>query len=352
MKVKSRLAAITMLVSMLLMQSCKPDISNSDPAPSAIAQAPGTDIHIPAQADWVDYGIFLNAGAEGQWDYYLWGGFAFSVIKNDEVYYLYYQGSSDYRTDYDESVLWRAIGVATSQDGIHFSKFDGNPVLTWFPNQYGEEGAVSSGVTLGKAGETILFYGANSQEGPTSVNSDVRVAASLNGFSFTDLGPVLDRTDSLIWGGGDELFAVDAIYNSGKWIVYYIPNGTTESGLLGVAYGHDYNALDQTSAVLSNGQPIPVWGTAGHVQLDENTYAMVLNHVREKRTEVRLMSVRTPNLLSEPVATYRFDEVQQATLLLDEKRELWFMYYRTPDNSYGVKLAPAGDQPLPTPIEP
>jgi len=35
---------------------------------------------------------------EGEWDYYLWGGFAFSVIKKDDTYFLYYQGSSDYRT--------------------------------------------------------------------------------------------------------------------------------------------------------------------------------------------------------------------------------------------------------------
>jgi hypothetical protein len=52
--------------------------------------------------------------------------------------------------------------------------------------------------------------------------------------------------------------------------------------------------------------------------------------------------------VSEPVAVYQFDEVQQAVLLLDEENETWFMYYRTHENSYGVKLAPADDKPLPT----
>src|SRR5688572_2640456 len=133
---------------------------------------PISSVRLPSQADWVDQGIILEAGADGDWDHYLWGGFAFSVIKKDGTYYLYYQGSSDYRTEYDETVLWRAIGVATSRDGIHFSKHAENPVLTWFPQQYGEEGAVSSGVTLGQQGEIVMYYGANTQESRTTVNAD------------------------------------------------------------------------------------------------------------------------------------------------------------------------------------
>ena len=52
--------------------------------------------------------------------------------------------------------------------------------------------------------------------------------------------------------------------------------------------------------------------------------------------------------MSEPVAVYQFDEVQQAVLLLDRELETWFMYYRTHENSYGVKLAPLEvEEPLP-----
>ena len=316
---------------------------------STETQTPESKIRIPAQADWVDYGIILEAGAPGDWDLYLWGGFAFSALKKDGTYYLYYQGASDYRTDFDETVLWRSIGVATSRDGIHFTKYEGNPILTWFPNQNGEEGAVSSGVTLGEKGETILFYGANTQQSPVTVNADVRIASSSDSLHFTDLGIALSWSDPSVWGSGDELFAVDAIYDSGQSIVYYIPNGVAESGLLGVAYGNEYNGLNQSAAVTSGGKPISVWGTAGHVKLDLDTYALILNNVREKRTEVRQVSWQTPNLISEPVVVYQFDEVQQAVLVLDKENDIWFMYYRTFENSYGVKLAPAGDKPLPTP---
>ena len=239
--------------------------------------------------------------------------------------------------------------MATSKDGIHFTKYEDNPVLTWFPNQYGEEGAVSSGVTFGEQGEIILFYGANTQESPITVNADIRVASSLDGFNFTDLGLALDRKDRSIWGSGDELFAVDAIFDSGKWVIYYIPNGTAQRGKLGVAYGSQYNDLNQSTVVTSDNQPISVWGTAGHLKLDADTYALILNNVREKRTEVRLVSLQSPNLVSEPVAVYQFDEAQQAVFWLDVEREIWFMYYRTYENSYGVKLAPAGEKPLPAP---
>jgi len=323
-------------------------VSNPELTQVPVTESVGSNIRIPSQSDWVDNGIILEAGEMGNWDYYLWGGFAFSVIKKDDTFFLYYQGSSDYRTEYDETVLWRSIGVATSEDGINFSKYEENPVLTWFPNQYGEEGAVSSGVTLGEQGETVLFYGANTEESSTSVNADVRVAISSDGLSFSDRGNILNWNDRSVWGSGDELFPVDAIYDTGRWIIYYIPNGSHESGLLGTAYGNRYDMLDQTSAVTSNGQPISVWGTAGHVKLNADTYALILNNVRENRTEIRLISLQAPNLASEPVAVYQFEEVQQATLLLDGETETWFMYYRTFENSYGVKLAPA----LPVNTEP
>jgi hypothetical protein len=65
----------------------------------------------------------------------------------------------------------------------------------------------------------------------------VRAACSSDGLNFTDSGITLDHKDLSILGGGNELFAVDTIYDQGQWIVYYIPNGATASGKLGVAYG-------------------------------------------------------------------------------------------------------------------
>src|SRR5215204_3665058 len=91
---------IPTVIFTLLMPGCSTGISTQSPVTDQLE----SNIRIPAQADWVDYGIIFEAGVEGEWDYYLWGGFAFSIIKKNDTYYLYYQGSSDYRTEFDETV--------------------------------------------------------------------------------------------------------------------------------------------------------------------------------------------------------------------------------------------------------
>jgi hypothetical protein len=150
---------------------------------------------------------------------------------------------------------------------------------------------------------------------------------------------VLSHQNSSVWGSGDELFSVDAIYDQGKWIVYYIPNGTLQSGKLGVAIGDRYQALEDTSAVKNGLNTISVWGTAGHVKINQETYALILNNVRENRTDVRLFSLASPNKVSAPEVTYQFEGIQQLNIFLDVEKETWFLYYRAPDR-YGVMLAP------------
>lgn len=320
--------------------------------PSAPAGAAATgEYDLPSDADWVDYGLVFRAGLPGQWDHLLWGGFANSIIKKDGIYYLYYQGSEYYREDFDPTVMWRGIGVATSSDGIRFKKYRGNPILTWFPNKNGEEGAVSSGVALAEDGAIVLYYGANTQESATTVNANARLAVSQDGLHFEDKGVVLDRTNPAVWGSGDEIFPVGAIHHEGRWIVYYIPNGVAQSGQLGVAYGDRVDSLNQTSPVTSDTRPVAIWGTTAQVKIGENSYAFMLNHLRDNRTEVRLVSPDQPAQFSQPVVTYQLEKEQQAVLLLDEEKRTWFMYYQDP-LGYGVKLAPAGPKDLSPPSAP
>lgn len=319
--------------------------------PSSDQLLSNVEISIPAQSDWVDHGTIFYQGEQGEWDHYLYGGFTNTVVKKDGIYFLYYQGASDYRSEFDETVLWRAIGVATSPDGKNFTKYAGNPVLTWFPNEEGEEGAVSGGVTLDEDGEIVLFYGANTAVNPTTVNADGRLATSQDGLNFTDQGVVLDHRDGAIWGSGDELFPIMAIQNQGEWLVYYIPNGSFQNGKLGLLKGSTPQQLTESSPVRSGISTIPVWGTGGFAKVGEDIFAIVLNNLREKKIEIRLLSLSTPQIISTPVVTYQFDDVSQATIWLDEEKRTWFMFYQGAGR-YGVKLAPIEEPYLTQPTAP
>ena len=310
-----------------------------------------TSVTIPSQADWTDYGPIFEQGAVGEWDYQLWGGFAGTAVKYNGTYYLYYQGASGYQLVPDETVTWRAIGVASSPDGVNFTKYNHNPVVTWFPTQDGEEGAASGGATLNENGDIALIYGANTSVGPTSVHADGRLSTSTDGINFTDMGIVLDHQDNTIWGFGDELFPVIAFQDNGQWFVYYIPNGTGTNRTLGAAWGNSPTSLTNSKRVVSGGTPVKAWGMGGYAKVDMNVYALFINDVTQAKTEVRTISLTNPEEASAPIATYQFPEATQATILLDEDTNTWFMYYRGIDE-YGLKLAPAGTPDTTPPTAP
>ncbi len=319
------------LAALVVLTGCA---SNQVPSPSPLPP-------IPAQHDWVDYGTIFQAGAEGEWDHLLWGGFTATAVKKEGVFYLYYQGARDYQESPDATVTWRAIGLATSHDGVNFTKHPDNPVLTWAPQQGVEEGAVSGGVTLDEAGEFVMYYGANTQVSATTVNADARLATSTDGIHFVDRGVALDHRDRSVWGSGDELFPILSLSTPGGLYVYYLPNGGLLGRHLGVAWGSRPQALTESAPVVSGRARVPAWGTAGQARVGADRYALFLNNLADPRIEVRLVSLAAPDRLSAPVATYQFDGVLQATILLDEATRTWFMYYAG-ENGYGVRLAPAG----------
>jgi hypothetical protein len=300
-------------------------------------------VAIPQQEDWVDHGKIIDSGVEGDWDLYLWGGFANSVVKKDGVYYLYYQGSNGY-DEVEGTVTYRAIGVATSADGIKFSKYQGNPVITWFPHDHLEEGAVSAAASLSAQGEVELYYGANTWAGGSLVNADGRLAVSEDGLHFRDAGKVLDHKDRSIWGSGDEIFPIIGFSDNGRWFVYYIPNGVPQRGSLGVAWGDGKDQLKNSASASSGGVQVPVWGQGGYARIGQDSYVLFTSNFNAQSgslIEARTMSLEKPNLLSEPVVQYRFEGVSLATVHLDMERLTWFLYYKTDDfNWYGVKTAP------------
>jgi hypothetical protein len=202
-------------------------------------------------------------------------------------------------------------------------------------------------VTLDTNGNIALYYGANTAFDATNVHTDGRLAISGNGFNFTDIGVVLPHDDSTIWGSGDELFPIATIQDAGQWIVYYLPNGSGVGRNLGVAWGNARDNLSSSAAARSGTSTIGAWGMAGKAKVGPDTYAIFTNLVTDSRIEVRLMSPDAPDNLTAPVEVYRFAGVNQATILLDEEHDTWFMYYRAGDR-FGVKTAPASPSKPPS----
>jgi predicted GH43/DUF377 family glycosyl hydrolase len=75
----------------------------------------------------------LSPGPKGSWDELL--AFSPDVVWNHTGYMMYYVGDG-VTTSATFPVNFRQIGVAFSSDGIHWSKFAGNPVITHGPGPY------------------------------------------------------------------------------------------------------------------------------------------------------------------------------------------------------------------------
>jgi hypothetical protein len=302
------------------------------------------DLPIPIQNDWIDFGPVLEAGAEGEWDFFWAGLTPASVIKKDGTYYFYYVAADGYRS-FDGDARHRSVGVATSVDGIRFAKYDGNPIMTHRPYNGEEEGANSAGVYLDENGQFIMVYGA--AKGPHDlIVADARYAFSDDGLKFTDAGRALYHCNMRLYGWGDEIFPIAVNQIGNRWFVYYQPNGirSTER-TLGAAWGKSIDRLTNSTKVLgteSGGLPVDTWGNI--IQLDDDTLVFFNQRLWWPDTfvEVRIASPDAPYHLSEPVARYDIPNLKRGVIFLDQERRTWFMYYNDFGRYWHVKLAPYG----------
>lgn len=316
-------------------------------------QPPDTAVPLPEPSDWVDYGPVMETGGEGAWDFQWAGLTPASVIKKDGTYYFYYVASDGPRS-FDGGPRHRAIGVATSPDGIRFTKYDGNPIITYAPFNGEEEGANSAGVTLDATGQFVMVYGA-AQGRSSIIVADGRVALSDDGLHFTDAGQVISHCDPTLYGFGDEIFPVAVFQHQDNWIVYYVPNGAIGSRTMGAVWGPNWGTLPHSAMVLdetSGGRPVDPWGNV--VWLGPTQIALFIQRLWSPDTfiEVRTADPHTPHQLSEPVMRYDIPNLKRGTVFLDRERNTWFMYYNDFDNFWDVKLAPAGEPDTTPPTAP
>jgi hypothetical protein len=279
---------------------------------------------IPVLDDW-DAGVLaFSHGAEGEWDAILWGGFANSLVKKGDTYFLYYQGSPTY-DDQCESVAHRAIGVATSTDGVTWTKSPNNPVITWSSQGSIEEGAVGAAAWVGSDGKIYVYYGANTGTGCT-IRASIRLAVSEDGVNFQDAGEVLSAADPAVWGAGDELHPVGLYVQNDQWNLYYIPNGVPLARKLGVGMGGAPDRFDRSTGL--NDSTIPAWGPVSVILAGPQSVLVTNPEGTEGPLNFYRFDAADPTSVQLEVS-YDPPDCTQASLLFDEKFRRWLMSCRS-----------------------
>lgn len=207
------------------------------------------DARLAFSGSWVKYGSnpVMSDGAGAAWDN-LWVLFH-SIEKIDNTYYGYYQGSTD-------TIVW-GIGRATSSDGIAWTKDGGNPVVTVGAGSAWDNQAVLS-PTVWKEGSTwyMVYAGRNSSTAPWKIG----LASSEDGIAWTKDGgnPVMDVGGAGTWDNAGVVPGTRVFLESGTYYLYYwgYTNGSDYSTWkIGLA-----TSTNRTSWTKSGSNPVLVGG--------------------------------------------------------------------------------------------
>ena len=105
----------------------------------------------------VDENPVLTIGAEGVWDDV---SIRFPyVLVHDDQFHMFY-------TAYRDSETPQAIGYATSDDGIHWTKYESNPIFEGSNNGNFDDFGVNRPVVMVEDdGTWVMYYNANADPG-------------------------------------------------------------------------------------------------------------------------------------------------------------------------------------------
>jgi hypothetical protein len=273
-------------------------------------------------ASWVDQGnLFSNSGSGFDHSYAGWA--PSTAVKLGSTYYLYYicvDGGRPYGGPANRSVC-----VATSINGISFSKYGSNPVIQHQPNSHEEEG-VFSAVALVNGGTIYMYYGGIVCASSCTIGQDasvdinIRVATSTDGTTFANHEEVWSGVDN---GSENTPFGVvnqsgTANGNAGSWFVYYGREKPT-----GILYGSSYNALSKAGDLsgLTIGSD---WKGSSFVydSTDNKVYGFT-----DSPVDAWSASLSTLHSFSDESNDPGYTNIQGGALLIDGTA--WYWFYRS-----------------------
>jgi len=186
----------------------------------------------------------LKPGTGTDWDTNLITGF--SVVKVGSTYYMHYVGSRG-----TSLMTARHIGLATSTDGLSWTKYSGNPILRSRVNSY-DWTNLNNPVVVKENGTWHMWYAGNhgNQNAAQLQDIDICYATSPDGYNWTksSSNPVI-ANDFAAWAK-NALRPYDVQWNGSAFVMYYkgrsvVAGATSSLGLAtstdGVTWSQDPN---------------------------------------------------------------------------------------------------------------
>lgn len=227
------------------------------PASNGIGYATSAD-----GISWSEHvGPVLSPGSAGVWDSS--SVTLGSVLWNGTLFLMWYRGTNP--TTYQTG----AVGLATSTDGVSWTKISGNPVLKATAV---DQGYIANPYVLKPTGTYGMWYTARSAAYPkTSPYTEILFATSYDGTHWTKWPhPVLQpSTDSMQWDSG-AVYSPSLYWNGTIFWMWY--TGLGQSFLnpqIGIATSPDGATWTRSpdNPILSPG-PSGSWDSAGVEQAD------------------------------------------------------------------------------------
>lgn len=197
----------------------------------------------PATADFSPYKTVVDGGSAA-WDAYFEN--VSCVVKFNDTYFLYYIGGDADADEGDDWVHNRQVGVATSHDGVNWTKYGSNPILSFTPEGDQDEEGIGDCKCVVYDGKIHMYYSAIRWRSGGDVDVEIRYRESTDGFTFTNDTLIIDDLD-------EELYASGVYVTSGgTFHLWYTGPLTGGVGDLKKLSGSDPASLSSDGTITTN----------------------------------------------------------------------------------------------------